>query len=131
MQPSLPTRRGTYRQDAAPGVQGGLLVPFGFRGVSSSGSSSPRLLPIKTWHSEQLKSMDYFTRLESRRPPRRRTWDGAGHSTGCGIPPAGVQRRHLAHSQLPLSGDGMYKCTDSEGCWAVLCFVPVENPAGR
>lgn len=28
----------------------GALVPFDFRGISSSGSSNLRLLPIKTWH---------------------------------------------------------------------------------
>lgn len=103
----------------------GVLVPFDFRGISSSGSSNPRLLPIKTWHSAtaEIHGLSYEAGIPVPAPllqtDRSRT-----QSTSCGIPPARVQRRHLAHFQLPLSGYGMYKCTDGRGLLgsATLCF---------
>lgn len=105
-----PHRRGTYRQDAVPGVQGGVLVPFDFTGVSSSGSSNLRLLPIKTWHSATvaIHGLFYEAGIPVRVPPSlSHTGGSRTHSNGCGIPWPGCRggSRHISR----------YLCQDMGG----------------
>lgn len=108
MRRHCPHRRGTYRQDTAPGVQGGVLVPFDFTGVSSSGSSNPRLLPIKTWHSATagVHGLFYEAGIPVPVPPLH-TGGSRTHSIGCGISWPGCRggTRHISR----------YLCQDMGG----------------
>lgn len=68
-------------------LQGGVLVSFAFRGVSGSGSSNPRLLPMKTWHSATVEIHGLFYKAGIPAPaPLLHMSRNSTHSTGCGIP---------------------------------------------
>lgn len=64
-------------------------MPFDFRGVSSSGSSNPRRLPIKTWHSATIEIHGLFYEAAPAPPlhmggnrTQHRLWDPPGRGAG-------------------------------------------------
>lgn len=107
-------------------------MPFDFRGISSSGSSNPRLLPIKTWHSAtaEIHGLSYEAGIPAPasllHTDRSRT-----QSTGCGIPPSTGAEKAPGTFPVTPSGYGMYKCMDGRGLLgsATLCFC--REPCGQ